>query len=41
LNKKFGQGQPLSIDKIVSDLVARPLTRPDIAGVERASHGGE
>jgi very-short-patch-repair endonuclease len=35
LNKKFGQGQPLSIDKIVSDLVARPLTRPDIAGVER------
>ena len=35
LNKKFGQGQPLSIDKIVSDLVARPLTRPDIASVER------
>jgi very-short-patch-repair endonuclease len=35
LNKKFGEGQPLSIDKLVSDLVARPLTKPDIAGVER------
>lgn len=35
LNKKFGQGQPLSIDKIVSDLVARPTTRPDIAGIEQ------
>ena len=35
LNRKFGDDQPMSLSKIVSDLVSRPLTRPDFASAAR------